>query len=300
MKAGYKNKAKILVSPLVSTVVLLSVILIAAGCTSIKQSEAIDISAKQQGITPINALPKELPGGMSRFEDSLFVFVHAEQASELLAGLVVPVPFVTDAVINSVKRSHAMEDQKHYLTIKLFDTVSKGLKPHPNFKASGGEYSLYPFVVMEECIDDVYRLSLVFQVEKNDWMGRYFYHLPTTIPAADIGNPSESEIATFERELKKGTEILLGLLDSALEGKYLQDHPTATIGSLYIVGSKIGGLANPNIFVVKDAQIMQETEDAYIMRLSGMPSAKANSGGLAFGVHYFKKEQLHTFKPDVP
>ena len=42
--------------------------------------------------------------------------------------------------------------------------------------------------------------------------------------------------------------------------------------------------------------IMKEGKDYVIFRHSGDPSVAGTAGALLFGVHYFKKDQLHTFE----
>ena len=45
----------------------------------------------------------------------------------------------------------------------------------------------------------------------------------------------------------------------------------------------------------KDAEVLEEGADHVIVRSRGDLKAAGNAGALAFGVHYFRKDQLHTF-----
>jgi hypothetical protein len=63
-----------------------------------------------------------------------------------------------------------------------------------------------------------------------------------------------------------------------------------------LVGGKAAGLVSPTLLVSKDADLLEETADHVVVRMSGDMSKAGTVGGLFFGVHYLQKSQLHTFK----
>ena len=271
-------------------------IFILSACSTITKNVPVDKASAQGSISVIDDLPTNLPPGVKQTHGSPFVIINADSTSELAASLIVPVPLISDVIINKSKSKTALKNQRQYLQIKVYQLLLSKVQEHPSFVAEGGKFSLYPMVFMSEGSDDVYRLSLMFQVTNKNWMGRYYYHLPTSIPTADLGSPSEQELKVFEAELEVGAEKLMTLIDQMLNDELAATGQLATVGSLYIVGGKIGGMVSPEIYVVRNAEILAEKNNDVILRLPGDLKADANAGGLAFGVHYFNRDQLHTFE----
>jgi hypothetical protein len=60
-------------------------------------------------------------------------------------------------------------------------------------------------VFIEECSDGLYRLSMAYQLEQNNWMSRYYYHLGVTIPVDTINAPTQELIDEFGGENLYGT-----------------------------------------------------------------------------------------------
>jgi hypothetical protein len=63
-----------------------------------------------------------------------------------------------------------------------------------------------------------------------------------------------------------------------------------------IPSESAAGLVSPMIVISRDAEVIQDSIDTVVVRMSGDMSNPGTSGGLFFGVHYFRKDQLHTFK----
>ncbi len=265
------------------------------GCVSIQVPTAPPIA--NSSINIMKKFPIVMPKGSSQFEDTQLVFVHADQTSEFALGLLIPVPFVTDAVVNAYKEDDAEEFEKRYHSLSPFDITLNELSKSPTLKSGMDGYNLYPLIFIEECFDDVYRFSLAYQLERGEWINRYYYHLPTKISLDDIAKPSNETLRNLSHDLHEGAKQLLTVIDKDINQQYPQDTQTASVGSLYIVGSKIAGLTSPNIMAFNNAQILSESNDVAILRIPGDPTAKTKAGGMAFGVHYFHKKQLHTYEP---
>lgn len=69
----------------------------------------------------------------------------------------------------------------------------------------------------------------------------------------------------------------------------------AEVGSLHLVGGRASGLLSPTLVKAKDAEVIEETAERVIVRLPGFMGLPGTSGGLFFGVHVLRKDQLHTF-----
>lgn len=251
--------------------------------------------AETYAVEVTRSFPSELPKGSSRFEGTQLFFVHADQASEFAASLLVPIPFVTGAIVDSANEKAAEQLEKQYQSVSVYEITQAELGRHESLKAGSGSYRLYPMLFIEECYDDLYRLSLAYQVESKDWFGRYYFHLPFAMPLEDIGKPTPDELTVIGDQLHTGAQKLLDMIAADFGGSLVTTGQRATIGSLYIVGSKVGGVASPLMMKYRHAEILEETGTSLIVRLAGDPGADAKAGGMAFGVHYFEKDQLHTF-----
>lgn len=276
------------------TVVHLIVVVLLSSCAAIEHPVRPPVVS--DSVRVMKSFPKNLPKGSSRFEETQLFFVHADQASELAVGLLVPIPFVTDMAVGAHKKGVITKVEKNYHALSAFEIAVDEINNSAHFKLADDGFNLYPIVFIEECMDGVYRLSLAYQLEKDTWMGRYYYHLPTHIPKSEIAEPPQILLDSLTREMHQGAETLIGVMHSDVNREYVSPLSTASVGSLYIVGSRIAGLTNPEILVYKDAEVLEESADALVLRISGQPQAEAKSGGMAFGIHYFRKDQLHTLK----
>lgn len=54
-------------------------------------------------------------------------------------------------------------------------------------------------------------------------------------------------------------------------------------------------LRPPTMVLARDAEVIEETADPVIVRLPGVVGLPGTSGGMFFGVHVLRKDQLHTF-----
>jgi hypothetical protein len=207
-----------------------------------------------------------------------------------------PIPFVGEMAVDAYNQSTTSHYKDEFIGVDPYQITADLSKSRPLFAGSGKEASLYPYVVIQEGADDVYRISLIFQLEEPGWTGRYLYHLPTKIPVKDIKKPSQAELDKFRAELTTGAQVLLGLIERDKAGQLESTGKKVDVGSYYIVGSKLIGLISPDIMVFPNEDLVEETADHVIVRCSGKPTDDAHAGGLLFGVHYFAKDQLHSYK----
>jgi hypothetical protein len=255
-------------------------------------SVPISVEAATKGISLSRSLPPVLPGKSVSIPHSQFVLIPSESA----AGLLMPIPFVSEAIGSAMDKSTAEAFESRYASIGPYRLALAEMEKSPLYRKSDGGLVLQPFVFMTECVDDQYRLALVFQVHDGDWVGRYMYHLPSTYPIADFRSPSSALLSTLQVELTEGTKILRQLVERAARGELRPTGIKAEIGSLHLVGGKAAGLVSPMIVISKDADVIQESNNTVVVRMPGEMSNPGTAGGLFFGVHYFRKDQLHTFK----
>lgn len=272
---------------------ILSLVLALSGCVSV-QTPTAPPKSDVASIEVIEDLPSEMPKGATQFNQSQLVFVHADQASEFLTGLVVPIPFVTGIVVDYVNDSAAEGYETKLKQMRVYDIVNNELAKQDALQLNSEVYKLYPFVFIEECSDDVYRLSLTYQLEKDGWIGRYYYHLPTTIQRENIDSPTLETLSSINRDLRFGVPVLLQIVESDIKGELPRSGRKAEVGSLYIVGGNISGIISPTVSTFKNAEIIYETTSTLTISIPGDPTGKAKNGGMAFGIHYFEKDQLHT------
>ncbi|MBU0913383.1 MAG: hypothetical protein KKF22_12675 [Gammaproteobacteria bacterium] len=281
-----KIKTKTLVLMLSTCALLLQ------GCSSPTASTSLAKATPVGQITVVQALPKAIPSEGSSFAGSQYIFVQAESAALMLN----PIPFVGEMAVDAYNQSTTSHYKDEFIGVDPYQITADLSKSRPLFAGSGKEASLYPYVVIQEGADDVYRMSLIFQLEEPGWTGRYLYHLPTKIPVKDIKKPSQAELDKFRAELTTGAQVLLGLIERDKAGQLKSSGKKVDVGSYYIVGSKLIGLISPDIMVFPNEDLVEETADHVIVRCSGKPTDDAHAGGLLFGVHYFAKDQLHSYK----
>ncbi len=177
-----------------------------------------------------------------------------------------------------------------------YDYAVKSLQKTTFYRPENAAYKLYPYVVVQEGFDNVYRVSLVYHLEGKNWVGRYLYHLPTTYPKKEFVNTPPAEIQSLQKELAEGADTLVTLLQRDEAGTLVSNGKKASLGSLFIVGSKISGLVSPTVLAYPNTEIVDEGQDYVIARGAGDIKSDGQSGGMLFGVHYFHKNQLHTYK----
>lgn len=273
----------------ITTVCLLS------ACVTIEDAEPLKWE-ERYGVTPVRALPEKLPSGISRIEDTQYIVVHAKRGSELAASLVIPIPFVTDAAISSYKSHQDNKGKDHYIGLDPYQLTVDAMRERSVYRETGGEYRLYPVVVLSETDESGYLVSLVYQIEKGEWMTRYYYHLPMTLPAEAIQAPSDEQLSELHSQLNVGVGVLMSMLDRRIKNELPEHGPKVTLGSLYFLSGSIGGLVDAEVFRVKNSELLEETATTIIARVPGAPNSDAAGGALAYGVHYFYKDQLHLFE----
>lgn len=262
------------------------------GCASVQTSVPLSPGALRQGVTVAKTLPEALPDNAKPVPHTQFVLLPEDSAM----GLLMPIPFVAEAITSAVNRHAAQSLEDPLLSVDPYRITLDSLRDRPYWRADGGLLTLQPFVTLQECSDQQYRLALVYHLSGRDWVGRYHYHLANTYTPAQIKNPSPAVLAAVRSELQAGAAQLTQLIERGSRGELIPQGRTVQVGSLHLVGGKAAGLISPELLVVHDADLIEETDQQVLVRLAGNMGQASSAGGLFFGVHLLRKDQLHTFK----
>lgn len=277
-----------LIKPLLCAALATSLI----GCAiSPTASTPMRPEAAAQGISLVHALPAELPDKAVAVPHAQFVLVPNDSP----AGLLVPVPFVADAIGGVFDRNLAEGLEQRYASVGPYRIARQAMQGSPLLRAEGAGLTLKPFVFITECVDDRYRIASVWQLDGGGWTGRYTVHLATTYPLDAFKQPSAATLATLQQELGDAATVLRQLVERAARGELGHTGVKAEVGSLHLVGGSPSGLLSPTLIKAKGAEVIEESADQVIVRLPGFMGMAGTSGGLFFGVHVLRKDQLHTF-----
>jgi hypothetical protein len=281
---------------------LLTVVLAISGCVTIGKSAPPPNPGAQTAasVTVSQTLPGSdyLPEQSAVAAGTKYVVVQSVGGNLLLG------PILGSLNIAANSRAMANQYRKEVFGIDPTPLASEAMKAAG--MPDGGQAAMFvlkPFVFVQRCDDGKFRLSLVFHVQGNSasspWVGRYTYDLPTAYDMAHFQALSETEIANYRSELATASSALTRLMQKDLAGQLPQTGKHVNFGSLYIMGSKFGGLG----FYTKpeeihfDAQLVEEADTYVVVRINGGMHNTLVGGGLAFGVHQTQRNLLHTLSP---
>lgn len=264
-----------------------------AGCITLPPSVPADPALLRQGITLERALPSTLPDKAAPIPHAQLVLLPTESA----AGFLMPIPFVAEAIEGAVNQTAANAYESKWAQIHPFRVALAELQASPLYRATGGAVTVKPFAFVQACADDRYRVALVLHATAGDWTGRYMAHLPSTYSADETARPGPAMVARLSEELKIAAGQLRTVLERAAQGELQTAARKADVGSLQFVCGRSIGLISPNLMVVRGAEVIEESAETVLVRMPGDVSHAAALGGLYFGVHLLRKDQLHTFKP---
>lgn len=260
-----------------------------SGCTTLQHNTPMPAEVSQQGLALKRALPQKMPDQSAPLSGSQLVLVPSENA----AGMLVPIPFVSDLATNAYNKYEAAGLAKHYAALDVYAIVEQAMAGSTLLQQGDGKIALYPIAYLSECTDGQYRMSLAGRIEQAPWVGRYVAHLPTTYSTTELGAAAPATVAQMRQELEAAASTLRQLIERDAAGA-LQTQYHADLGSLHLVCAKIGGLVSANLLLARDAEVVEDTAEYVIVRIAGDLRQTGPSGGLMFGLHYLRKQDLHT------
>lgn len=208
--------------------------------------------------------------------------------------------------INSKSNAQAEALKKGISTIDPFKLAMEAPLAKSLLAAdpTGAGIEIKPYVIIQLCKDENYRMSLAFQLadlspkkDKYDekWIGRYTYHCKTVMTKDQIIDPPPELQQGFHDELAAATNQLFELIEKDRQGALSAEDKRVKVGSLHLVGDITFG--NPNNFVFTDCYLQEDRGDAIVFRRKkALLTAAPFMGGLTFGVHLIRKDLLHTFE----
>jgi len=274
-----------------------------SGCVSIKESTPIRQEAVEKGLVITRELPKKLPGKTHVVPDAQFVIVNSDSTIIALAMLLNPIPVPIpgeDYVLGGAYNDHQAKTYRgNFDSVDPYVVATERMAGSPLLSQRADALKLLPFVYVIEGSDDICRATLVFRVDSGDWVGRYMYHLPTTYKMVQLQKPDQAMLDVMRQEMVAGADTLRSLMERDAKGQLKGDGRHAAIGSYYLVGSRVGGIM-PASMMISEADIIEEGTDYVVLRAKGDITQDATDGALQYGVHYFWKDQLNTFKVIPP
>ena len=138
-------------------------------------------------------------------------------------------------------------------------------------------------------------MALIYQISQGEWVARYTTHLRTTYGDDKFHRVTPVVLQSLQSEMAEGAFMLRDLVERGARGELRPSGVRVDVGSLHLVGGCSGGWMSPTLVVARDGDLIEEGSDHILVRLAGVPSMPA-SGGLFFGVHRLRKDQLHTFR----
>lgn len=267
-----------------------------AACSNLQPSTPMRGDVAARGLVPTRALPAQLPTGAVAVPGTQYLIVNADSAAAELVDMLIPVPFVTDMAMEGLHRRAAQGFRLHDAQVDPFAITMARLAGSPLMAGRPDALALKPWVYLVEGSDQQWRLSLTFHVEGAAWTGRYMYHLPTTYGGAEIQHGSAAMLNSLRNELVAGSDMLRELMQRDARGALQGTGTRVEFGSYHVVGSDMMGVMPARLVRFTDAELVEESENHVVLRSRGDLNAAANEGALAFGVHYFRKDQLHDFK----
>ncbi len=270
--------------------------LLLAGCAQTRRSTALAPEFGRSRIRLQRSLPAVLPSGAQVLPKEQLVLLPGESA----AGMLVPVPFLAGAIGGAMDRSEAAAEAAQLASIDPYTLAQRAWQGSALLVDAGGAADallLQPFAFLQACVDDRYRIALVHQLSRGDWVGRYTVHLRSSYDSASFHRVTPALLQTLLTEMREGSASLRGLVERAARGELRGKSTRVDLGSLHLVGNRAAGLVAPTIVLARGAELIEEDEEQVLVRIDGDPSQPASAGGLFFGVHRLRKDQLHTFRP---
>lgn len=262
------------------------------GCASKPQSMPVPQAVVEQGYVIERSLPKDLPAESSRFPDSQFVLISTDSA----AGLLVPVPFVAEAVVGALNQHEANALARKYASVDPYAIVSAAMQGSPLLSKGKNGVILHPLAYIVDCSDQQYRVALVARIQSGSWNGRYMVHLPTSYRHAALVEGKAEALAPMRTEMAQAAVTLRRLIEQDARGELTTPLYKADIGSMHLACSTLSGMVSAKLMQALNTDVVEEGSDYLVVRIAGKLTESGPLGGLMFGLHYLRKDQLHTFR----
>ena len=262
-----------------------------SGCNTMAPSTAMPADVRTQGLVLKHDVPSKLPEGSKRLAGSQLILVPTDSA----VGLVVPLPFVADIATNAYHSHEATTLAARYAGIDVFDLVQRAMGSRALIHDGAGKNTLFAVAYLVDCDDAVFRVALSGRVESGPWTGRYTVHLPTALSEHALAAGAPETIAALTSELSDAAVILRSLIERDAADAFRAGLYRADVGSLHLNCGKVAGLVSPKMLLARNAEVLEDGAGHIVVRAAGDLGQSGPSGGLMYGVHYLRRDQVHTF-----
>jgi len=249
--------------------------LLLAGCAQTRHSATMPVDGGRTGIRLQRSLPSVLPKGAQVLPKAQLVLLPAESA----VGMLVPIPFLAGAVGGAMDRSEAAAEAVQLASIDPFALAQQAWQGSAVLSDAEQAWLLQPFAFLQACVDDQYRIALVHQVSRGDWMDRYTVHLRSSYDSARFHRVTPALLGTLQAEIREGSAVLRGLIERALGGQLQGQNKRVDLGSLHLVGQRAAGLLSPTLLLARGAELIEEDEEHVLVRIEADPTQPASAGG---------------------
>lgn len=263
-----------------------------SACATKQPSTPVPPDLAREGLRIERSLPKELPAESSPVPGSQFVLISTDNA----AGMLVPVPFVAEAVVGAINQHEANRLAQKYAALDPYAIVRSAMKDSPMLAGDSAPTVLHPLAYVVNCSDDVSRIALVARVQSASWDGRYLVHLPTTYPHATLLEGKQDALEALRSDLTEGAAVLRSLIERDARGELSRSLYKADVGSMNLACSNLSGVVSARLMQALNTDVVEEGSDYLVVRIAGDAKESGPLGGLMFGLHYLRKDQLHTLR----
>lgn len=265
---------------------------ILAGCATKEASTPLPGTVTGQGFIIKRSLPTDLPAESAVFPDSQFVLISTDNAT----GMLMPVPFVAEAITGALNRRHANTLAPKFASIDPYAIVNEAMQGSLLLNPKGGGVALHPLAFIVDCSDAQFRIALAARIQSGAWNGSYMVHLPTGYRRAALVDHDTGAIAPMRAEMTDAAVTLRRLIEQDAQGKLTRPLYKADIGSMYLACSTVSGVLSAKLIRAANVDVVEEGDDYVIVRMPGKLTDPGALGGLMFGLHYLRKDQLDTFR----
>ncbi|KQV80920.1 hypothetical protein ASD15_13610 [Massilia sp. Root351] len=217
--------------------------LLLAGCGTIRHSTAPAPGALAAGVVLARALPAELPKASTPVPHSQFILISRESA----AGLLVPVPFVTEAATALLHHHDAAQLAAKYASVEPYAVMQQAMAGSPLLSKDGKGLNLHPLAYLLDCDDDQFRVALVARMQSANWTGRYMTHLPSAYAAAALKEAGPAMLEKMHGEMLLGAAALRGMLEKDARGELSKVLYKADVGTLQLACTRVAGMLPPEL-----------------------------------------------------
>jgi hypothetical protein len=222
------------------------------GCVTKEASIPIPSAVARAGLTIGRSFPTDLPDESARLPDSQFVLISTDN----VASLLMPVPFVAEAVAGALNQHETNALAKRYASVDPYVIVSTAMHGSPLLRTEGGVV-LHPVAFLVDCSDARYRVALAARMASGSWKGSYMVHLPTTYQHAALVEGGAAAIAPMRSEMAAAAVTLRRLIEQDARGELTRPLYTADVGSLNLACSTVSGVVSARLIRSVNTEVVE-------------------------------------------